>query len=62
MDSQVREKLYFNDLKRAAAMTPGQRIKEALELSNLCLKLSRRELTSPKRSSRKSQRKNLGKT
>jgi hypothetical protein len=35
----VREQLYLDSLKRAARQTPAAKIRAALKLSNVCLKL-----------------------
>jgi len=40
-NSKIRELLYLEDIKRASKLTPEVKLKEALELSNFCLKLNK---------------------
>lgn len=41
MRSKIREELYNEDLIRASKQTPEEKLKEALELSELCLELKK---------------------
>ena len=46
--SRVRQALYDEDLARARQQTPGEKLKIALQLSDLCLKLKKAVQTSEK--------------
>lgn len=41
MRSKIREELYKEDLKIAACLPPQEKLKQALELSQLCLELKK---------------------
>jgi len=41
MHSKIREELYNEDLKKAASFSPQEKLKQALELSELCLELKK---------------------
>lgn len=41
MHSKIREELYNEDLKRASQQATQEKLKQALELSELCLQLNK---------------------
>ncbi len=53
-DMTIRERLYAEDIKRASQMSPSDRLKRALELSNLCFKMRDAEKQSNFTKSKKS--------